>query len=216
MDYETKKYEVLLFDVAGVLVEPSSTLSKTMLGWTNISYQELWEFWFQSPALRAFDQGKISSHTYAELVVKELDIPVRPLEFLELFRNWPQRLYEGIPELLSTLESQYRLACFSNMNEAHWPRIQGKFDLNAWIGECFLSHEMGMIKPEKDAFEFVVQALDCPPERIAFFDDNQPNVDAAKAFGIDAFRTDGGEELKIKLGELEILENFYPYTDQAA
>ena len=207
MDNKTNNYEVLLFDVTDVLVEPSSKVRNTILSWRNMSNQELGEYWIQSPAARAFDQGKISSHTYAKLVVQELDIPVRPLEFLELYRNWPQRLYEGIPELLSTLGSQCRLACFSNTNEAHWPRIQEKFNLSALIGERFLSYEIGLLKPDKDAFEFVVQALDCPAEKIAFFDHNQLTIDVAKTHVMHAFHSTGRDQLQSILGALEILES---------
>jgi ribonucleotide monophosphatase NagD (HAD superfamily) len=37
------KYEVLLFDLVGVLVEDSKAVSELVLGWTKMSGEELWK-----------------------------------------------------------------------------------------------------------------------------------------------------------------------------
>ncbi len=50
----------------------------------------------------------------------------------------------------------------------------------------------------------MIRKLNCKPERIAFFDDNEPNVQIAKQLGIDAIETKGLGDLHIKLKELDI------------
>jgi len=61
------------------------------------------------------------------------------------------------------------------------------------LGPCFdvrfSSHLIGHLKPDKEAFEFVVAALGCAPERILFLDDNRLNIDGALAVGMQARRT---------------------------
>jgi putative hydrolase of the HAD superfamily len=61
------------------------------------------------------------------------------------------------------------------------------FDFN------FPSHQTGLLKPDKQAFNYVCEALDTKPEKILFLDDNQVNVDAAASFGIVSYRVQGVE-----------------------
>ena len=59
-------YEVLLFDVLGVLAEDSDTITKSVLEATHMTNEELWGFWVKSPAVREFDTGRISGNSCSE------------------------------------------------------------------------------------------------------------------------------------------------------
>jgi FMN phosphatase YigB (HAD superfamily) len=50
---------------------------------------------------------------------------------------------------------------------------------------------MGLVKPDREAFEHVIAALGCPPAHVLFLDDNEINVAGARAAGLDAHRADG-------------------------
>ena len=62
-----------------------------------------------------------------------------------------------------------------------------------------------MLKPVKEIFEYVVNDLGTPPDRIIFFDDQDLNVAAAKQVGLQAFVTRGIVELESELGRLGVL-----------
>jgi HAD superfamily hydrolase (TIGR01509 family) len=106
---------------------------------------------------------------------------VEPAEFLEVFSVWSAGFYEGAEILLAKLAKDHRLACFSNNNEL--------------LG----------LQPDPEAYRYVIRQLNCKPERIAFFDDSETNVQVAEQFGMDAFVTKGLGELQIKLKELDIM-----------
>ena len=55
----------------------------------------------------------------------------------------------------------------------------------------FASHEDGVLKSDRAAFEHVAEAISTRPERIVFPDDNQLNVDGTKAVGLRAYRGRG-------------------------
>jgi putative hydrolase of the HAD superfamily len=137
--------------------------------------------------------------------VRELKLSVEPAEFLEVFRVWYAGLYEGAELLLTKLAKDYRLACFSNNNEIMWPQIRDEFGIGRLMDECFVSYQMGLLKPDQEAYRYVIRKLNCKPELIAFFDDNAPNVQVAEQLGIDAFVTKGLGELQIKLKKLDIV-----------
>jgi HAD superfamily hydrolase (TIGR01509 family) len=196
-------FEVLLFDLGGVLIEVAGL--STMLDWTGLDRDSLWRRWLASPSVRRFEKGQSSAQDFAEQVVSEFALPVTPTEFLEFFERWPMGLYEGIEPLLQSLSDTYRLACLSNTNEVHWPRMRDQFGLGRLLDRAFVSHEIGMVKPDPQTFQHVIHTLDCPPEAIAFFDDNAVNVQGAAQHGINAYLTRGPADLSAKLGTLGIL-----------
>ncbi len=134
-----------------------------------------------------------------------MDHPAAPDEFLELFGNWIAGFYDGTKAMLSRIPSMYKKACLSNTNEILWPPVRDEYGLGGLLDAYYLSHEMGMLKPDKEAFEYVISDLDIAPERIAFFDDLELNVNSAKQSGLHAFVTRGIAELESELGRLGVL-----------
>ena len=66
----------------------------------------------------------------------------------------------------------------------------------------FASYEIGYLKPEKEAFEYVIGELQCDASEILFFDDNIVNVEAAKKMNIQSYQTRGVRELRGKIVDL--------------
>lgn len=50
--------------------------------------------------------------------------------------------------------------------------------------EIFLSSTIGLRKPDAEAYDYVVQAIGVPAERIVFFDDLDENIDGARQRGL--------------------------------
>jgi putative hydrolase of the HAD superfamily len=61
------------------------------------------------------------------------------------------------------------------------------------------------VKPEREIFEYVIADLNVAPVRIAFFDDTAINVEGARQTGMDAYETDGIDELEARLRSLGVL-----------
>ncbi len=198
-------YDVLLFDVLGVLAEDSDTITKAVLEATNMTNEELWKFWVNSPAVREFDSGRISSQEFAERLMQEMGGPATPEDFLKMFGSWIAGLYDGTQALLDRIPSTYKKACLSNTNEILWPPVRDKYGLGGLLDEYYLSHEIGMLKPDHEAFEYAIRELGAPAERIVFFDDQEVNVAAAKQAGMNAFVTKGLGELEEQLVWLGVI-----------
>jgi len=97
-------------------------------------------------------------------------------------------------------------ACFSNTNELHWTHQRDAWRLREMFQHTFVSHEMGLVKPDPEAFLHVIEALGCAPDRVLFLDDNALNVDGARAVGIDAHRADGVDAAREILRERGLLK----------
>ena len=199
-------YHVVLFDLGGVLVEVDGvTAFQSMLG-TPLSQEELWQRWLTASTwVSTFESGQCTPEVFAAGIVAEWGLVVTAEAFLDAFRHWPRRLFPGVRDMLARLAPQCTLACLSNTNSVHWPHIRDTLGLSGLLHRYYLSHEIGHLKPARAAFEHVLTDLGCAPSRVVFLDDNQLNVDAAQAMGIQAYRTVGIAEVQTALQSLGLL-----------
>lgn len=195
---------VVLFDLGGVLVELVGV--PTMQRWSaEEREEELWRRWLACPWVRRFERGQCSAEEFAAGVVAEWALPVSAEEYLASFRVWPRGLLPGARELLLAIVPGVRRACLSNSNALHWPRKRDEMGLGALLDAHFVSHEIGHVKPDREIFEHVVERLGVEPGEILFLDDNQPNVEGARAVGLEAVRAVGVEAARRALAERGLL-----------
>lgn len=110
---------------------------------------------------------------------------------------------DDIESLVPRIAERVRLVCLSNTNELH-----ARFWRDAYT-EClshferiFTSHELGARKPDAAAFRPVLEYLNLPPSRVAFFDDVEAFVLGARAVGIRAYRVTSTEGIARDLAPL--------------
>ncbi len=184
--------QVVVFDLGGVLIELGGThVLGQLVG--EEREEEIWRRWLSCPWVRRFERGRCSTAEFAAGMVREWTLPIAADEFLHTFLSWPRGLYPGAEALVAGLAGRVRRACFSNTNELHWNRQHDAEKLAALFDVVFVSHQMGLVKPDREAFEHVVSELGCPAGEILFLDDNQINVEGALAVGLDAHRVAGIE-----------------------
>ena len=177
--------KVVMFDLGGVLVENAGAAGLAAMLPAPLEPGELWRRWLGSPTVRAFERGLIAPEEFAAAFIDEWQLALEPAAFLEAFAGWPRGLYEGAQVLLRGLRGRHRLACLSNTNPLHWQRLT---PLKGLLDACFVSHETGFVKPDREAFAHALERLDAAPQDVYFFDDLLPNVNAARRMGIRAFR----------------------------
>jgi glucose-1-phosphatase len=200
-------HQVILFDLGGVLVDVEGVAAfQRMLG-RPLSQEEVWQRWLTASTwVSTFESGRCTPEAFAAGVVAEWDLTVTAEAFLDAFRYWPKRLFPGVREMLLLLAQHCTLACLSNTNSVHWPHVRDTLGLNGLLHRYYLSHEIGHLKPARAAFEHVLADLGCHPSCVVFLDDNQLNVDAAQAVGIQAYRTVGIAEVQTALRSLGLLK----------
>lgn len=198
-------YDVLLFDLGGVIVELAGMPAFRAWLPQSMSDEEIWERWIRSPAVRSFESGNSSAEAFASGVIAEFGLAVEPHSFLAEFEQWARAPFPGALDLLEQLRGRFQLACFSNTNAMHWPRFLGEMGLGEAFHAHFASHELGVLKPDREAYELVVRALGCPAERVLFLDDVAINVEGARDAGLAAHRVQGPEGARTLLRSLSLL-----------
>ena len=189
-------FDVVLFDLGGVLVELSG-IGEMMVWCPHLpDVEAMWARWLGSTAVRRFETGGCTREAFADALVTEFGLPVRAEQFLAAFSRWPRGLLPGSEALLTDLRAHCTLASVSNTNEIHWQRLCDEWALDRHFQHNFPSHRVGRLKPDADYFAHVLEALDVPARRVLFVDDNAINVAAAQELGIVARRVAGPADVR--------------------
>ena len=187
---------IVLFDLGGVLVHWDGANGLRELLGEKFSPEDARKFWLESPSVRSFESGRSTPDEFARKAVEELNLSMSPDEWFRQFFSWDRGPFPGSLELLSRLDSQCELGCLSNNNELHWNQIRDHWGFGRFFRYQYLSHEIGMVKPDPGIFEYVLRDLGVPPERILYLDDNPECVEAALKFNLRAAKAQGLGEVR--------------------
>ena len=181
----------VIFDLGGVMVElgPLSDI----LGPDAPPSDEFWTKWLHSDTVREFESGQCSTKEFGDRLVNDFEIPFDGPELVRRFRDWPKGLFPGATTLLTELGQNDGLVIgvLSNSNPLHWHEQRDADIIRSLFNRPYLSFEMQLIKPDAAIFDFVAADLNLEPGQILYFDDNQINVDGARAAGWSSEVTNG-------------------------
>ncbi len=177
------QFKVILFDLGGVLLRLNDPIETFGL---QIDQNEFKERWLRSPSVRTFESGGMNTEEFARNIVAEAEFPYDWREFLQRFDAWPGQLFDQTLSVLQAIPAKFNRALLSNINALHWGRDNIAGQLAGFFDHAFLSYQTGLVKPDREAFEIVVNTYNCLPGEILFFDDSPLNVTAAADYGIQA------------------------------
>jgi 2-haloacid dehalogenase len=134
-------------------------------------------------------------------------------EYSELIHAWGQRSEEmvagpipGGVEVLRELKAA-GVPCYAltNMEVETYPKRVERFPFLTWFDGAVVSGFEGVVKPEPEIFERLLERFDLTPETTLFVDDSPRNVDAARELGIQAVEFSTAAELRRLLSEAGLL-----------
>ncbi len=187
--------KALVFDLGGVLIDIDFQRCVAMWARAGGCSAEILSRRFQLDQTYCLHEtGDIDFTGYAGHLRRQLDLQ---LDEEVLLQGWNALLGDTMPgaaQLLQLSASHYPCYIFSNTNASHhrhWASQQE--DVLKPVTDIYLSYELGMRKPQAEAFHEIVQRIGCQPGEIAFFDDTEENITAARNQGIQAVWADAPE-----------------------
>jgi 2-haloacid dehalogenase len=131
-------------------------------------------------------------------------------ELIEAFhRRWPEMLageIQGTVDVLAELRAAgIRLVALSNWSEELFPVARERFDFLAWFEGILISGEVGVNKPDRQIFEYLVERFGIEPATALFIDDSLANVATATALGFRAIQFTDAAALRLELVRLGLL-----------
>jgi FMN phosphatase YigB (HAD superfamily) len=92
----------------------------------------------------------------------------------------------GMRQALSELKSEFKLVALSNTDEVHWNYILNNYPISQLLDGWVVSFEQGIIKPDPDMYQRVVDRYCDGRPPFFYTDDNPRYVEAARLQGWDA------------------------------
>lgn len=174
---------MVLFDYGGVLLRLNDPVAHFGIGESLADFSKRW---LLSEAVQAHETGRIDIHEFSRRIVRDMNLPYSPAEFVGRFDTWPDRVLPDTAALVAGLPASVDCAILSNTNARHWQAQNIARDFSGRISTCFLSFETGFVKPDPAAFSHVLRHVGIAPADILFIDDNPLNLRAAELSGMRA------------------------------
>ena len=190
-----------VFDLGGVLSVPM--VSKKLyeqLEW-KVSYDEFLDKFNNSAESIKVHKGEISTKEFFEYLKRYMNDNITLEEFKNIYVNNNEFFNDTIETIKKLKNLGYKVYLLSNLKEIDYEKFIKHFDVSIF-DEMFLSFKLGMLKPNDDIYQYVINKLNTKPENIYFFDDNKENVDGAIRNGINAYLVTGETVKKVVEGIL--------------
>lgn len=188
----SKKFNSIIFDLGNVLYDVDVQRSVEAFEKHGLKdFDRLYSLQEQSKLFDELETGKIGKQEFIERINKIVD---SPLEEDAIINSWNELLI-GVPqenfEILLEIKKKYKTLLLSNTNAIHLEFINdymkenfGIHSLSALFDKAYYSFEVGLRKPGREIYDFVVKENNLDLEATLFIDDNEENVKGAREAGI--------------------------------
>jgi FMN phosphatase YigB (HAD superfamily) len=194
----------LLFDLGGVVIDIDFRRAFNI--WqpgSGLSLDEIAKAFKFDLQYQRHERGEISASEYYDHLALMLQMKN---DHAHIARGWNSIFVSEISETTAMIRAvRSRIPCyaFTNTNAAHaiawsslFPAVVQSFD------RIFASHEMGLRKPERAAFDHIAQALGLAAKSIVFFDDLPENAQGASDAGLQAIHVRSPDDVRNTLRSL--------------
>lgn len=184
----------IIFDLGGVLLNIDYNRTEQAfidLGIKN--FPEMYSQLRQSTLFDDFEVGAISSAQFVAALKKASGLQLADDDIIAAWNamllDFPLRRLQ----LLQQLRNHYDLILLSNTNEIHETafndiieKAHGIPHIGTFFDRTYLSHRIGMRKPDVVVFERIVEENELDKDHTLFIDDSPQHVEGAKKAGIQA------------------------------
>jgi HAD superfamily hydrolase (TIGR01509 family) len=182
----------IIFDLGGVIL--NIDFQRTYQAFEALGVKDFPSLFSQFHSTRLFDDletGRIGPAAFLEAMRKHTPEGVTDQQ---ITAAWNAMLLDfPLPrlQLLQQLRLNYDTYLLSNTNALHEVEFnrmlqesRGIPSLAEFFNKVYFSHDIGYRKPEKEAYQVILDENGLDPAETVFIDDTLPNIEAAKLVGL--------------------------------
>lgn len=183
--------EAIIFDFGGVLI--NLDYDKTKSGLEALLQQPLdsgFSKKYQTEIFDKYETGNLGTQDFINLLLEKMKKDTTANAVVLAWNSMLLSIAVENIQFISSIKPKYKVYMLSNTNELHidlafsrWKESTGDnpYDL---FDKVYLSHELGMRKPNAEIFDFVCNDIGISPEKILFIDDSEQHIDGANKLGL--------------------------------
>jgi len=186
------KTENIIFDLGGVLLDIDYNRIRTafeQLGVVN--FDEMYSQANADQLFQKLETGKISDDDFYKELNRCTNLNLSPEEIRNAWNAMLLSFREKSLQHLDDIRSKYQIFLLSNTNYIHLASFKKTFldkerekTFEGYFNRVFYSCAIGLRKPEKVCYEWVLKELKIQPQKTLFIDDSLQNIEGAKAAGL--------------------------------
>lgn len=200
------EYKAVIFDLGGVIINIDYGATIEAFGALGHGdFQTVYSQAQQSGLFNDLETGKISGQRFVNELLPFIKAGTSPNKVIAAWNAMIGQVPPARISLLQKVRQKCPIYLLSNTNDIHMQAV-----LKAWnassehpMGDFFdgiyLSHEVGMRKPNVEIFEFVCRENQLNPSDTLFIDDSIQHIAGARLAGLQAFH----------LTDFEALDQFF-------
>jgi glucose-1-phosphatase len=193
----------IIFDLGGVLMNldlPGSRQAFHKLGISQI--EELFRSGHSDSFFRKYETGHVNDEEFITTALKHALTGTADHDILHAWNSMLLDFPSQNVEFLDQLKNRYRIFLFSNTNSLHLQSFQKSFrevygrELDSLFEKAWYSHVINRRKPDVEAFRFVLEDAKLDAAETLFIDDTLPNVEGARAAGLQSRHLEPGMTIR--------------------
>ena len=191
----------VVFDIGMVLVYFRWRELFRDLGFEGEKFDDIAKATVHNPWWNEFDKGQLSVEEIEEKYIQSA--PQYKEDIKKIYEHADEFIirYEyTIPWIQELKKRGYKVYVLSNWSEiAYEANKDTHLKFLEEMDGGILSFREGMIKPDKEIYQLLCDRYEIEPSKAVFLDDNEANVKAAKAFGMNAIHFKAYQQAKEEL-----------------
>ena len=195
-------FENFIFDYGNVLIDYNFDDMLKPYFDENEDYDKLSVILFDRIYWDALDSGEITESDVCKLIKDRVPEGIYD-NCCKVLNNWychtpaKQEMWKLVSDLKHSGKGIYLLSNISKTFAEKYSEVKELAALFKNFDGCVFSATAGLVKPQKEIFELILNKYDLNAKNTLFIDDNENNINAAKELGINTFLfKDNTEELK--------------------
>lgn len=197
--------KTIIFDIGNVLVH---------FGWKKM-YEEV--FGLEGAELERFADATVRHQAWVDLdegIITTEEAKEAYAKEVPEYREYIDRIYKemdkmlvqfdyAIPWIKELKERGYRIYILSNWSKPAYDACKDTaLSFLSFVDGAVFSYKELMIKPNKKIYELICSRYDINPSEAVFLDDSEPNIIAAREFGLHAIHFHSYEQGRKELETL--------------
>jgi putative hydrolase of the HAD superfamily len=193
--FEQSAVKNIIFDLGGVIL--NLDINRTYQQFSRLSgksIEQLKAHAAQTHFFDAYERGAMDDGTFRRHVKSFLEIETVDDEIDIAWNAMLLDLPTARLDLLKKVGSKFRIFLLSNTNNIHLQAfttivhsVIGNQPFNHYFEKAYYSHILGMRKPDKEIFQYVLQENGLNASETLFLDDSLANLQGAASMGIQTF-----------------------------
>ena len=198
----------LLFDICDTLVRTAGVPGLLKLPGLEGRYcaGDIERFFVESEVFRAYERGEVSTDAFFTAFCGRFKLEIDREQLQRAYEGLILHQIEGVAEWVRGLAAQYPLYALSNNNPLLWRGTQRVCTVLDCFEQVFLSHYIGLLKPDARAFLHALEQMDCAVAEVVLIDDNPRCVQAARALGMGAVLFEDAQGAARAVAKMEIVK----------